>query len=318
MNENIFISIASFRDPSLAITIKSALHHAKHPENLVFGVGAQYYPGEMPRLDLDESQLRIIYYNPDTRPGVTKVRYEISKLIHDERYFYIIDSHTLFFPGWDETVIGYLKKAQDISGHSNVGLSGCGVFSDKEVFSLQRYFLDNSSEMKREKSLEEAPIYFKTRDMEMHKTGDLTKHYHVDCSNFFTLSTFSTEVGLNKHSNFLFEEPYLSWRAFMSGWDVYSPRERYTNQNPHAYFNIVWNADRESRDYLRPEDVDADRDQLQMLFEAFVFNNPENILSIKNPKRSTNDFWELTKPPEMKINILDSVKNSTVFKHMQK
>lgn len=316
MNEKIFISIASYRDPSLAITIKSALHHAKNPENLVFGVAAQYYPGEMPRLDLDESQLRIIYYDPDTRPGVTKVRYEISKLVYDEKYFYIIDSHTLFIPGWDEMAIGYLKKAQDLSGHENVGLSGSGVFTEKEVFNLQKYFLDNLNEM--EEVQDKAPIRFRSRDVEMYKTGDLTKHYHVDCSNFFTMSSFLTEVGLNQHSHFLFEEPYLSWRTFMSGWDVYTPRERYTNQSPQAYFNIVWNNDREKRDYLRPEDVDADAKQAPMLFEAFVFNNPENMFSIKNPKRSSNDFWELAKPPEIKINILDNVKNSSLFEHRQK
>jgi hypothetical protein len=315
MNEKIFISIASYRDPSLAITIKSALHHAKNPENLVFGVGAQYYPKEMPRLDLDESQLRIIYYDPDTRPGVTKVRYEISKLVEDEKYFYMIDSHTLFVPGWDEMAIDYLSESHNLSGNFKSALSGSGVFTERELFEIPKYFLDSKSD---NKNHPKAPIIFKTFQSSIRKTGSLTKHYHVDCSNFFTLSSFLKEVGLNPHSNFLFEEPYLSWRAFMSGWDIYTPRERYTNQDPHAYFNIVWNNDREKRDYLRPEDVDADAQQLPMLFEAFVFNNPDNIFSIKNPKRSSNDFWELAKPSAVKENILDNAKKSILFEHIKK
>ena len=87
MNEKIFINIASFRDPTLGVTIKSALVNARNPENLVFGIGAQYYDGEMPSIHVDPSQLKIINYHPDTRPGVVKVRYEISKMLTDEKYF---------------------------------------------------------------------------------------------------------------------------------------------------------------------------------------------------------------------------------------
>lgn len=316
MNEKIFINIASYRDPSLAITIKSALHHAKNPENLVFGIGAQYYPGEMPRLDLDESQQRIIHYDPDTRPGVTRVRHEISKLIKDEKYFYMIDSHTLFLPGWDEIAIGYLKKTQEFSDHSRSGLSGSGAFTEKESFHVPRYFLDNQRVDDIDNGT--APIVFRSFQGQMNKTGSLTKHYHIDCSNFFTFSTFLDDVGLNPHSHFLFEEPYLSWRAFMSGWDIYTPRDRYTHQDPHAYFNIVWDNDSHKRDYLHPRNIQEDAEQVPKLFEAYVFNDPSNIFSIKNPKRSSNDFWELVKPPHIKTNVLENVKNSRLFEHKKK
>jgi hypothetical protein len=315
MNEKIFINIASYRDPSLAITIKSALQHAKNPENLVFGIGAQYYAGEMPRLDIKESQIKILYYDPDKRPGVAKVRYEISQLVTDEKYFYMIDSHTLFLPEWDVLAINYLKQAQELSDSANVVLSGCGVDTNKEAFSLPRYFLDNvEKEDLREKF---APIVFRTFNSEIFKTGSLTKHHHIDFSNFFTLSTLLTEVELNKHSHFLFEEPYLSWRAFMSGWDVYTPRERYAHQNPQAYFNIVWGNDWNKRDYLRPEDAEEEKKQAPVLFEAFVFNKPNNIFAIKNAKRSSNDFWELAKPSHIVHNVLDGVKDSGMFERLQ-
>ena len=47
----IFISIASFRDPELPYTIKSAIDNASNPENLHFGVVYQGLPLEMPNFD---------------------------------------------------------------------------------------------------------------------------------------------------------------------------------------------------------------------------------------------------------------------------
>ncbi len=39
----IFIQVASYRDPQLIPTIKSALDNAKHPENLIFGIARQFH-----------------------------------------------------------------------------------------------------------------------------------------------------------------------------------------------------------------------------------------------------------------------------------
>jgi hypothetical protein len=42
----IFIQIASYRDPELEKTIKSAIENAKKPKNLVFGIARQYHPDD--------------------------------------------------------------------------------------------------------------------------------------------------------------------------------------------------------------------------------------------------------------------------------
>ena len=44
----IFIQIASYRDPELEKTIKSAIENAKRPKNLVFGIARQYHPDVNP------------------------------------------------------------------------------------------------------------------------------------------------------------------------------------------------------------------------------------------------------------------------------
>jgi hypothetical protein len=40
----IFIQIASYRDPELKKTIKSAIENAKKPNNLIFGIARQFHP----------------------------------------------------------------------------------------------------------------------------------------------------------------------------------------------------------------------------------------------------------------------------------
>lgn len=313
MNENIFINIASFRDPSLAITIKSALHHADKPENLIFGVGAQYYDGEMPRLDVDKSQLRLISYNPDTRPGVVRIRYEISKLLKDEKYFYMIDSHTLFSPGWDTKAIAYLNEAKIESKSNEVILSGCGSKENIDYIENSKYFLEKRNDDGSD--AEGGYLAFVSSDFPIPKTKNLTKHFHIDFSNFFTTSNFLSEVELDPISDFLFEEAYISWRAFMSGWDVYVPENGYAFQNPHAYFNIVWDNDWQKRDYLREEDKEKDNKLIVEIFEAFVFNDSSSRFSVKNPKRSTSDFWEWSKPDHIDYNVIDRAKTAKIFGH---
>ena len=42
----IFIQIASYRDPELVKTVKSAIENSKNPKNLVFGIARQFHPDD--------------------------------------------------------------------------------------------------------------------------------------------------------------------------------------------------------------------------------------------------------------------------------
>lgn len=293
MNEKIFVNIASFRDPSLVITIKSALLHADHPENLVFGVGLQYYDDEVPDLSfIKKENLRTISYDVDTRPGVVRVRYETSNLIQDEKYFYMIDSHTLFSKSWDTEFKESLKVLESLSGHDRVCLSGNGTHENQNYFRSHKYMFN--PEIVAMNNNEGA--YFV-------KTGDYTRSHHADCSYFFTYGKYIKEVGLDKHSMFLNEELYMSWRTFMAGWDIYVPSKRYAFQNPQAYFNIVWEGNRHKRTYTRDDNKNSKADEVEMLM-AFVYNKGK--YAIENPARTTEDFWDFVGSKESYLLMLGS------------
>ena len=67
----IFIQVASYRDPQLIPTIKSALENAKRPENLVFGIARQYHP--------DDSFDNLDEYRNDERFRIIDIPYTESK-----------------------------------------------------------------------------------------------------------------------------------------------------------------------------------------------------------------------------------------------
>ena len=62
---NIFVQIASYRDPQLIPTLKSMIENAKNPKKLIIGICRQYHPDD--KFDvLDE-------YKNDKRFRVTEV-----------------------------------------------------------------------------------------------------------------------------------------------------------------------------------------------------------------------------------------------------
>ena len=311
MNEKIFINIASFRDPTLGVTIESALVNARNPENLVFGIGAQYYDGEMPSINVDPSQLKIISYHPDTRPGLVKIRYEISKMLTDEKYFLMIDSHVLFKKDWDVNAKKYLIRFSKLSGHDRVLFGGKAIDPLKTSTSnLEFQIFKNDTMDKDNKGIVKNEIILIQENIARPIDSDFTLNYYVSCSNFFTYSKYIEDVGLDSKSEFLYEEPYLSWKTYVSGWDNYVLHKPIIYQNHEAYFNIVWQGNYDNRTYYRKELEASDFDKADIA-SAMIFNKSKNF-SVKNERRSPESFWELIGKKEM----FEDLKNSKEFKEI--
>lgn len=310
MNEKIFISIASYRDQTLPLTIKSAIVNAKNPENLVFGIGAQYYDDEMPNINLGPSQIKMISYNPDTRPGLVKIRYEISKLVTDEKYFLMIDSHVLFKKNWDVDAKEQLKKFEKISGHSRVMITSIEtkegaqeiLVPSFEITLWEKDYADKEDGTRHVRvepilSVKNKPCHIIDKDKKANPQSDFLLHYYVCCAVFFTYSDYLEDVGLDSRSHFLYEEPYLSWKTYVSGWDVYFVYDAFLRQYSKGYFNTIWESQYDKRIYFRPELEASDIDKVDIV-GAMIFNKSINF-SAKNERRSTESFWNFIGKKEM-------------------
>ena len=85
----IFIQIASYRDPQLIPTIKSAIENAKNPKNLRFGIARQFHPDDKFD-DLSEyskdRRFRILDIPHNESQGACWARNLIQQLYKKEEY----------------------------------------------------------------------------------------------------------------------------------------------------------------------------------------------------------------------------------------
>jgi hypothetical protein len=117
----IFVSIASYRDKELGITVFDILNKANNPKNVVLSILSQDKEENHPNLDLIFSYFKVeeyfykkIHFTEST--GVGFARAETQKYLSDRyRYYLQVDSHSQFVEDWDiklvedyETKLGIL------------------------------------------------------------------------------------------------------------------------------------------------------------------------------------------------------------------
>lgn len=107
----ILISVASYRDPLLEYTVTEAYNNATYKENLVFAVVDQSYPYEALRVGSlsFKNQIRYINVAPEQSRGCCWARNVAQSLWGGEDYFFQIDSHIGFDPGWDEYFVNHFN-----------------------------------------------------------------------------------------------------------------------------------------------------------------------------------------------------------------
>lgn len=101
---SIFLSIASYCDPVLSFTLQRAVATARRPERLHFGIVDQSPPAA-PRLAAGAcapGRLSYVRLDPADARGPCWARAIAMTLYDGEDWFFQIDSHMDFDPGWDE------------------------------------------------------------------------------------------------------------------------------------------------------------------------------------------------------------------------
>jgi hypothetical protein len=292
----IFISIPSLRDPTLEATIRLLLKNADYPENITFGIGAQYYDDEMPDFNfLNKDQLRLLKINPDNRPGVVRLRYELSQLIQDEDYFLSIDSHMLFKQHWDTKAIRWIEELQEKTGNKKVCVTNGRMIMD-EVQSCEQViveictptnFIPGQTKFHAKKAKFDPKLQSSKKDL---SNTEWLEAVNVTPSFLFAPIEIITDMGLDPYSQFCWEEQYLSFRIFMSGFDSFIPEnDNIAKHYPDFYYYYVW-PDISKHYWTRPENQDTESHDYE-LQRAMTKNEPENRFSIKNSPRSVREFW---------------------------
>lgn len=285
--KTIFISIAAYKDPQLVATMQSALDNAIYPENLHFGVALQY--DEEPDLSSFEN-VSTISYNPEQRPGIVRVRHNISKLYSGQDFYLQIDSHYQFAFGWDKYLLdGYEKISEEQNTHKIM------------ILPLEPY-TDGIMTSRFTLALEDRPF---GKIAHPHPVNDKTLEdcgaYHeitfARVGQIFFPGSYLSEVGFDPFSQVSLEIPYFSYRTIMSGYKVFQLNEKVLWQSDAEYYSAVWEG-REAEETYR----DPNRFKSDAVFEgmstwnemslAFVYNDFSKY-AIKDAVMSAEDFWKM-------------------------
>lgn len=102
MNEKIFVSIASYRDPELAKTVADIIENAEHPELLRIVVYEQNGPDDPSIYGIyPENQVLVLRDHFSLAKGPNWARAKIQKEYNNEEYYLQIDSHMRCIKNWD-------------------------------------------------------------------------------------------------------------------------------------------------------------------------------------------------------------------------
>lgn len=224
---SIFISIASYRDPELTRTIKSAIGNAANPEELYFSVVIQDFEDDTPDLSWVPN-LSLVTMHPSEARGAGYARSIAMKAYNNEDYFLQIDSHTVFEKDWDIICIDEHNKAKSIANNNKIILSyfppPFHIEPDKSIF-----FIKNDKKKPpyptRQKPLLTSKNNWTAQRVEF---SNRQKPYPEESTTIlagfvFTTGNIISEIPYDPEISFFGEELCFAIRAWTRGWDIYSP-----------------------------------------------------------------------------------------------
>jgi hypothetical protein len=120
MQRNIFVQIASYRDPELLPTLQNMLTTADNPDALTVCIAWQHAEEDVwDNLDAYTADERFIILDipyQETK-GTCWARHQIQQHWNGEPYTLHLDSHHRFELGWDTTLVQMLQDLQ-AAGHA--------------------------------------------------------------------------------------------------------------------------------------------------------------------------------------------------------
>lgn len=285
--QTIFISIAAYQDPQLVDTINNAIAMADRPERLSFGVALQYDKEPvLPQLP----SIRTLSYEPSKRPGICRVRYNISKNLYKNEDFYLqIDSHYSFVRGWDTQILdAYYLLSAEYNTNKLIMLPLELYGNEKMTSSFKLEIVSQSS------SLAINPIPVNGREIATTRHDKIT---FGRVGQILMPKHFINDVGLDPYSQDSQEIAYFTYRAIMSGYTFVQLHKKILWQNDHEYLSKVWDNNEERLSADNPHRFTSGYYQesgstWHELSLAYIYNNYSKY-AIKNAKLTPREFWKL-------------------------
>lgn len=235
----IFLSIASYRDPDLVNTVRSAYDNATNPADIFFSVFSQAEEHEHPDLSFVD-QLRYQKSHWSESLGACWAREIATRdLVGD--YFLQIDSHSRFVKGWDEILINAYKKAQQHWGERIWFTNYPDAFELDEAGNAVLQPLQTLYKLRAHWHEDSRMVMGAWEDVKDTENGD--EQYFMSANCMFAETKLAAEIPYDRELYFTGEEPSLGLRAYTRGMKLISPTVKfmYTNFNrPNSKRRLHW------------------------------------------------------------------------------
>lgn len=242
---SIFISIASYRDPELVRTIRSAINNAYDPESLVFSVVIQDLEKDIPDLSWVKN-LHLVTMHPREARGAGYARSIAMNKYKDEEYFLQIDSHTVFEKNWDQECIKQHNLARDISRNDKIILSyfpaPFHIESNKDIIFVKNDKTKPPYPTRQEPTLNKRNEWTAKRINFVDSNMKMPEQSSTVLAGFiFSSGNLINDVPYDPEISFFGEEICFAVRAWTRGWDIYSPSKNiiYHFYN-RANYSKIW------------------------------------------------------------------------------
>lgn len=221
---NIFVSIASYRDPELLPTLRDLISNAKHPENLVFSIAWQHSKEDVwDTLDefKNDPRFKIIDIDYKDSKGACWARHVVQQNYQQEDYYLQLDSHHRFIKDWDIECIKMIKQLEK-AGHEKPLLTAY----------IPSYNPENDPQERQQEPwwltfdrfIPEGAIFFLPATIPgwQEMTQPVPSRF-LSAHFIFTLGKWCQEVPYDPELYFHGEEISLAARSYTHGYDLFHP-----------------------------------------------------------------------------------------------
>lgn len=235
--EKIFVSIASYRDPQTAYTIKDLIAKAKNKKSIIIGVCLQHEKNEiiLPKYD----NLKILEYNWRESQGTCWARHNIQKFLYeDENYYFQLDSHHRFCENWDSILIDTTKKLKEKYDKPIIG-GYCPAYKPDKDSDLENRPMKISCfpDFSTSGDLMFVPRVINNHESINNKESVIPARF-LSGHFIFAENSFCYDCLYDPNLYFRGEELTLSARAYTHGYDMFHPTQ-----------SIVWH------EYIRKKQI---------------------------------------------------------------
>ena len=228
--DDIFIQIASYRDPELIPTILDCLEKASDPSRLVFSICWQFEEEEEDLRAITDNDERFTVIEVPWREskGACWARHELQQSYSGEKYTLCLDSHHRFAPEWDEILIEMLEDTRSRAEFGKPILTSYVTAYDPlkhKGGSEYDHLLDPQPwTLEFDRFTPEGVVFMKPHYLDNWEeyTEPLVCKF-LSAHFVFTDGSFVTECPHDPEYYFHGEEISLAARAYTHGYDLFTP-----------------------------------------------------------------------------------------------